>query len=217
MNAFANTDSFGRANANLLKLDSGADSAIIRATPVFKSRGFTYAFKSVFLDFSYLPPSNTLLAMSLSESELGVEANSLAADVLAPELKAVGLQVAPSSGGAQREAFMAAYQGDGAAVSSLLSSSGASYLLLVYIDVDSIRQIEYNGKLYNLFSAYGKAAMRLIASDGTIVHTIPIEGLKGDGGNKADSVKKAYAQAQEALLSRLREELPQLRKALQGK
>ncbi len=215
MNAFGTTDGFGRASTAILKLDSTGEAAIVRAIPVFKSRGFSFAFKSLAREFNYLPPSTLTLAVSLAKSELGVEHNSLAADIMAGSLKAAGLSVAPAIASLQQELFLSAYQGEQRAVRELLAQAQASYLLLVYIDLDSIRQVEYNGKLYNLYSALGKATLRLIRSDGSIVHTLVLENLKGDGGSRTDAVRRAYITAHEELSTRLKADIPKLRQALQ--
>jgi hypothetical protein len=214
MNGFVNTDSFGRANTTILKLTDPSKPATIRAQPVFKSRGYSYSFKNVFRDFNYLPPANTVLALSLSRSELGTIENSLSSDIMAPELKSIGLQVVPAAGSLQKDAFLAAFQGDGQAVLKLLAQAKASYLLLVFIDLDSVKQYEYQGKLYNMYSAYGKALLRLIRSDGTIVYSIPIEKLKGDGGTKSKAVDAAIIQANDQLVKGLNANLSSVRGAL---
>lgn len=214
MNGFVSTDEFGRANTTVLKLDDPAKPATVRAQPVFKSRGFSYAFKNLFRDFNYLAPVNTVLALSLSRSELGAAENSLSSDIMAGDLKSIGLQVLPVSGGGQEEAFMAAFKGDKEAVSKLLEQAKASYLLLTYIDLDSVKQYEYQGKLYNIFSAYGKALLRLIRSDGTVVFSVPIEKLKGDGGSKAKAIEAANVQANDELQKGLNANLAAIKKAL---
>jgi hypothetical protein len=214
MNGFVSTDSFGRANTTLLKVQDPSKAATVRALPVFKSRGYAYSFKNVYRDFNYLPPVNTVLALSLSRSELGTVENPLSSDIMAPRLKSIGLQVMPASGSVQQASFLAALQGDPQAVAKLLAQAKASYLLLVFIDLDSVKQYEYQGKLYNMYSAYGKALLRLIRSDGTIVYSIPLERLKGDGGTKSKAVDAANAQANEELAKGLDANLEAARKAL---
>jgi hypothetical protein len=214
MNGFVSTDEFGRANTTVLKIDDPAKPATVRAQPVFKSRGYSYAFKNAYRDFNYLAPINTVLALSLSRSELGVMENSLSSDIMAGDLKSIGLQVLPVSGGLQDEAFMSAFKGDADSVAKLLAQAKASYLLLTFIDLDSVKQYEYQGKLYDIYSAYGKALLRLIRSDGTIVYSIPIEKLKGDGGSKAKAVDAANIQANDELQKGLSANLPAIQKAL---
>lgn len=199
MNGFVSTDAFGRANTALLKVADSSKPATVRATPVFKSRGYAYAFKTAMRDFNYLPPSNTVLALSLSRSELGNVPNSLTTDIIAPQLKAIGLQVLPLAGQLRQESFLSALQGDTASIASLLSQAKAGYLLLVFVELDSIKQYEYQGKLYNMYSAYGKANLRLMRPDGTIVFSFAIERIKGDGGTRAKAVDSAYIQAHDGL------------------
>ncbi len=65
LTAFVNTNDYGQANCNLASLDNPNSENIIRASLVYKTRGFAYAFEGVTKDFVYAPPARraTILVM----------------------------------------------------------------------------------------------------------------------------------------------------------
>src|SRR5208283_506610 len=81
--AFVTTDAYGKANTTVASIDEPGKDAIIRASPVFKARGKTYAFQTVFRDFAYLPPANVVKILALESSELGVSDNPRSVDAAA--------------------------------------------------------------------------------------------------------------------------------------
>jgi hypothetical protein len=214
LTAFVTTDSFGMANTNVTKVQDAAKPAIIRVYPLFKSRGFSYAFSGVSREFAYLPPVNSVIVASLSESKAGMLANSLTTDLIAPGLKEAGLEVLPFAGSAARNDFLAALGGGAEAVARLNGSTRAGYLLLVYVEVHNVVQQEYKGKKYNLFQAQARGSARLLRSDGTILHSIALESLRGDGGDEVRAVDACYRAADQALVDALKKDAPAIRQAL---
>ncbi|HOX33268.1 MAG TPA: hypothetical protein PLB91_13135, partial [Spirochaetales bacterium] len=138
------TDAYGKANTTIAKIDEPGKEALVRAYPLFRSRGKTYAFRSVFRDFAYLPPANLARVLALESSELGASDNPQAVDAAIAALKPAGLQLAPFNGKLAPEAFRLAFGGDAAALASL--GAEAPYTAFVLVEAADLRQMELGGK-----------------------------------------------------------------------
>jgi len=214
LSAFVDTDAYGMANTNLTRIADPAKTAVIRVYPLFRSRGRTYAFRSLAREFTYQPPGNSVLLVSLVESGSGPLPGLLTPDILAPQLKAAGLDVLPVSGSASREAFKSALAGDAAVLAGLASGGRAGFIMLVFIDIHDVQQYEYKGKKYELYSAYARATARLTRNDGTIVHTIALERIKGDGGTADKAVDACARAASQELAETLKAESSKIKLAV---
>jgi hypothetical protein len=197
--SFATTDAYGKANTTVAKLDEPGAEALIRAYPVFKSRGMSYAFSSVFRDFAYLPPANVVKVLALEASELGTSDNPRSVDTVATALKRAGLQAQSINAKLDPDKFRLAYAGDTKALASLGIGASAPYATFVLVDVAAARQMELNGKKYNIFTAAATANVRLVRSDGSVVYAFAIDSIKGQGSSKEAAVADAYKRTGEAL------------------
>ena len=189
---FVTTDAYGKANTTAASIDEPGKDAVIRAFPVFKARGKSYAFQTVFRDFAYLPPANIVKVLALETSELGVSDNPRTVDPAASALKQTGLQVVPFNAKLAPDDFRNAYSGQAKALAALGVDAVSPYAAFVLVDVAAARQMELNGKLYNIFTAAVTLNFRLVRSDGSIVYSLPIDGIKGQGGTKEASIADAF-------------------------
>ena len=212
--AFVTTDAYGKANTTVAKLDEPGKDAVIRAFPVFKARGKSYAFQAVFRDFAYLPPANVVRVIALESSELGVSDSPRTVDPAAAVLKQTGLEVLPFNAKLAPDDFRDAYSGQAKALAALGVDAASPYAAFVLVEVAPARQMELNGKKYNIFTAAASLNFRLVRSDGTIVYSLPIDGLKGQGGTAEASVADAYKRAGDALGPELQKGLDDLTAAL---
>jgi hypothetical protein len=112
------------------------------------------------------------------------------------------------------DAFRKAYGGDKKALTSLGIDSASPYAAFVLVEVAPARQMEMNGKKYNIFTASVSANVRLVRSDGTIVYAMPVDGVKGQGGTKEAAVADAYKRARNAVGPELRKHLDDINAAL---
>lgn len=206
------TDAYGKANTTVAKIEEPGKEAVLRAYPLFRARGKTYAFKSVFRDFAYLPPSNIARVVALETSELGASDNPQTVDAVIASLKPAGLQLSPFNGKLASEAFKLAFGGD----TKALLSFGAEvpYTAFVLVEASDLRQMELNGKKYNIYTAATKATFRLVRSDGTVVYALPLDAVKGQGGTREAAVADGYKRARDALGPALQSALPGIRDAL---
>lgn len=209
------TDIYGRANAILSRLDSPSSEAVVRAYPAFTVRGFTYAFRNVQRDFSYLPPSNVAKVVALERGPEGAVQNPQVLDSVAAILKGAGLVPSPLDGKLLGSGFDRAFGGDPASVRALAASAGASYFAFVVSEASPARQMEYGGKKYNIFISDCKTTIRIIRDDGTIVFALPLDPVRGQGGTASASVSDAFLKARDALTAELNRRVPEIKKAVE--
>lgn len=206
------TDAYGKANTTIAKIAEPGKEAVVRAYPLFRARGKAYAFKSVFRDFVYLPPANVARVMALETSELGQSDNPQVVDATIAVLKPAGLQLAPFNGKLAPEAFRQAFGGDTKALASL--GAEAPYTAFILVETADLRQMELNGKKYNIYTAMAKATFRLVRADGTVVFGLPLDAIKGQGGTREAAVADGYKRAREALVPAIQDSLPKIKEAL---
>lgn len=216
LTAVVATDVYGRANAILSRLDSPSSDAVVRAVPVFTERGYTYAFHAARRDFSYLPPSNVARVVALERGANGVASNSQTLDYVASVLKSAGLAAAPLEGKLPGGAFDRAYEGDPTAIRALASASGASFIAFVVSDASAPRQTEYGGKKYNIFTSECRTTLRILRDDGTLVFTLPLGNIRGQGGTPQAATADAFAKARSSLASELNKRIEEIRKSVDG-
>jgi len=206
------TDAYGKANTTVARIDEPGKDAVIRAYPLFRARGKTYAFRSVFRDFAYLPPANIARVVALEISEFGASDNPQVVDSTIAVLKPVGLQLAPHNGKLAPDSFKLAFGGDAKALAAF--GAEAPYTAFILVEATDIRQMELNGKKYNIYTCAAKATFRLVRSDVTVVFALPLDALKGQGGTKEAAVADGYKRARDALAPALQNSLQGIRDAL---
>ena len=214
--SFVNTDAYGKANTTLARLDAPGKEALIRAYPVFKARDKSYAFKSVFREFSYLPPVAAARVIVLETGEFGSVENPQTGDAVASALKPLGLALSTFNGKLAPESFKLAFGGDSTALAAVGMDAQTPYAALILVECQNAKQMELNGKKYNIFTAAAKVTFRLIRSDGSIVFTLPLGGsLRGQGNSAENAASDGFKRAREALVPELEKNLPIIKAALE--
>jgi hypothetical protein len=211
---FVTTDVYGKANTTVAKLDEPGEDAVIRAYPVFKARGKSYAFQSVYRDFAYLPPANIVKVIALESSELGNDDNPEIVDAVASVIKRTGMQIVPFNAQLAVDDFRGAYSGDIKALASLGVDAASPYAAFILVEVAPARQMELNGKKYNIFTAAATVNFRLLRADGSIAYALPIDGIKGQGGTAEASIADAYKRARDSIGPELQKRLDALQDSL---
>ena len=97
---------------------------------------------------------------------------------------------------------------------SLGVGAASPYAAFVLVEVAPARQMELNGKKYNIFTAMASLNFRLVRADGSIVYSLPIDGLKGQGGTKEAAIADAFKKARDAVGPELRKRLEDIKTAL---
>ncbi len=98
-------------------------------------------------------------------------------------------------------------RGKSKALASLGVDAGSPYAAFVLVEVAPSRQMELNGKKYNIFTAAARLNFRLVRSDGSIVYSLPIDEIKGQGGTQEAAVGGRLQAGERGLGSRAPKEI----------
>jgi len=213
LNASVATDAKGLANTSITSIAAPGKDAVIRAYPIFTAEGFSYAFKTVFRDFSFVAPPNLALVAVLERTPAGESANPRVLDAVASALKPLGVEVVPFNGVLAPARFNAAFGGEAAALSTLAGSVKAGYFALVSVEVAPPTRMEYGGKVYNIFIASAKATLRIVRADGTIVFAKARDGVRGQGGTEQAAIDDCLVKVRDELSAVVAAESATIKKA----
>jgi hypothetical protein len=208
------TDAYGMANTTITRVEEPGREILVRAYPVVKARNKVFPFRSVFRDFAYLPPANAARVLVLETTQFGSSDNPRTADSIIATLKPSGLQLSVFNGKLAPEAFRLAIGGDREALAELGTSGEIPYAILVSVEAAEARQMELNGKKFNIYTSAAKATFRLVRADGSAVHALPIEGITGQGGTKELAADDGIRRAREALVAELQKSMKTIVAAL---
>ena len=211
------TDEYGQANSSILSFDSPSAKHVIRAVVEFSVPGFTYTFENTFRDFVYLPPARTATLLAAERSALGISTNPLVLDETFNALKGLEMKFSPYNAVLIESDFASLYDGDQELVARFGRETGSSYLFIVSVECNDVRQIEMNGKLYDLYASFATANFRIIrVSDRRIVYSLPIDRVRGQGANGPAAVENVFRVAREQLSAMLRTRIGEIERALGG-
>ncbi|MFH2113805.1 MAG: hypothetical protein ABIJ86_04780 [Spirochaetota bacterium] len=213
LSATVRTDARGMANTTITAIASPSRDATIRAFPIFSSEGFTYALKTVFRDFSYLAPPNIALVMALERTPAGFNENPRVLDAVSSALKPLGVQTISYNGVMASDRFMAAFGGDSKELASFAGSVSPGYFALLLVEVGAPVQMQLQGKLYNIFTATGKATIRIVRADGTIVFAEAKDGIRGQGGSDQAAIDDCLVRIRSEMTSLLDDKAVAIQKA----
>lgn len=213
LTASVTTDAKGLANTSVTSLAAPGKDAVVRAYPIFTSEGYSFAFKNVFRDFGYAAPPNIALVAALEKTPAGDSANPRVLDAVATALKPLGVDVVPFNGILAASRFRAAFDGDSTALAALSGTVKAGYFALVYVEVGTPSRMEYQGKVYNIFTATAKATIRVVRADGTVVFAESKDGIKGQGGSDQASIDDCLVKARDELSAIVSGRASDIRKA----
>lgn len=213
LTASVTTDAKGLANTSVTSLAAPGKDAVVRAYPIFTSEGYSFAFKNVFRDFGYAAPPNIALVAALEKTPAGDSANPRVLDAVATALKPLGVDVVPFNGILAASRFRAAFDGDSTALAALSGTVKAGYFALVYVEVGTPSRMEYQGKVYNIFTATAKATIRVVRADGTVVFAESKDGIKGQGGSDQASIDDCLVKARDELSAIVSSRASDIRKA----
>jgi hypothetical protein len=218
-----NTNDFGQANCAIAGFDNPTVEQIVRASLVFKVRGYTYAFKGVERDFVYAPPLRRATLLVLERSRLGVSSDPFVVNPVFQELKAVRYDWSLFNGSLAPETFRRVYEGDPASIAAIGLDANVSYLAVVLNDCTGIRQLELNGRKYALFISDARATLRVLRkADGKIMYQTSVErahakGTHGQGGTEEKAAEDVLRAASADLAAAVKRDISAISAALEGK
>lgn len=208
------TDGKGLANASVSSVANANEALVIRVYPVFSAEGFSFAVASVYRDFVYAPTPKRAIVASLERSPAGYRDGPGALDAVAAGLRALGVDAKPLGAPLPPERFISAFGGDRTALGSFIEASEAGYYALAFLEIGPASQMQYQGRVYNIFIAEASFALRVFRRDGSLAHTSSANGIRGQGGSERGALEDAAHRAREALAEAMKSEAPSIASAL---
>ncbi|MCX7025785.1 MAG: hypothetical protein NT080_14395 [Spirochaetes bacterium] len=209
------TNAYGQANTTISKLDSTGSEAIVKAFPFFTVRGYTFAFRSVSRDFSYLPPLNIARVVVLERSEFGVSENPQLLDAAIAELKSTGLQLTAWNGAIDTATVISSFQGDNDALRKLFGSAGnAAYMVFAISESGAAQQLVVGGVKRNIWLNSGSATVRIVRDDGTVVISLILPNVKGQGNDAQTTAANCFMQLRKNVVAEIRSRISDINAAL---
>ncbi len=214
LNQDVTTNAYGFANTTITKLDAAGVETVVRAYPSFTVRGFTFAFKSVSREFSYLPPVNVARVVLFERSEFGTSENPQLLDQAVAELKPIGFELTPWNGALDSATALAAYQGQADALRKLFSGAGnASFVVFLVVDAAPAQQLTVGGVKRAIYTNSGTASIRIVRDDGTVVIALTPPAVKGQGGTAQLAADNCLAKLRKLVVDEIKAKLPRISEA----
>jgi hypothetical protein len=217
-----NTNEFGQANCTVARFDDPRREQVVRATLVYQARGFSYEFADTARDFVYSPPLRRASIVVLERSPLGASVDPYVTDPVFRQLESIDFDFSLYNGALSPEAFARVYNGDLKAIEALGLDEDVSYLVVVLSDCYGVRQIELNGRKFNLFVSDARATLRIVrTADAKILYQKTVErahanGKHGQGGTEEKAAQDVLRAISEELAAEIAKERQAVATALAG-
>ena len=218
LTAFVNTNDYGQANCNLARLDSPNSENIIRASLLYKVKGFTYAFEGVTKDFVFAPPARKASILVMERAGAKVAEDPVILDAVFNRLKGVTFDFSQYNGKLLGEQFLTVFGGDPQAIRKMGLEKEVSYLVMVLNDGYNVSQVELQGKKYNIWKSQTTATTRVIrVADGKIMYSGTVQAVAGQGGSVEKAMLDGFRSAAAAMADKIAQDLAEIERVLTGK
>ena len=214
LNETVRTNHRGIANTTISSIASPGKDATIRAFPIFSSEGYTFALRTVFRDFTYLAPPNIAIVIALERTPFGFTENPRVLDAVASSLKPLGIQTIGYNGVLDPGRFMSAFGGDRNDLASFAGSTNPGFFALLLVEIGTPVQMQLQGRLYTIFTAIGRATIRIVRADGTIVFAEAKDGIRGQGGSGQAAVDDSLVKIRSEMTTLIADRTAAIQKAL---
>jgi hypothetical protein len=216
--AFVNTNDYGQANCNLTSLEDPETESVIRASLVYRTRGFTYAFEGVSREFVYSPPARKAAILVLERVGTRPAADPVILDSVFNKLKEVRFDFSQYNGQLLGEEFLTVFGGDPQAIRRLALEKEVSYLVMVLNDGYGVSQVELAGKKYNIWKSQTTATTRLIrVADGKVMYSGTVQAVAGQGGSAEKASLDGLSNAASAMADKISQDLQEIQRVLGGR
>ena len=217
LTGFVAANDYGQANCAVARLDNPNQESVIRASLVYRAKGFSYAFQGVTRDFVYVPPSRRATILVMEKAADTIQQDPVILDSVYNTLKRIAFDFSQYNGILLGDEFMKVFGGDPQAIRRLGLEKEVSYLVMVLNDGYYLSQVEMGGKKYNIFRSQTTATTRIIrVQDGKILYSGTVQGVPGQGGAADKAVLDGFRNAAQAMADKLTAEFQQIDVALSG-
>jgi hypothetical protein len=217
LTSFVTTNDYGQANCSIARLENPSEESIIRASLVYRVKGYTYPFQDIIKDFVYVPPSRKATILVLERAGERVQQDPVILDSVYNRLKKMAFDFSQYNGILLGEEFLKVFGGDPAAIRRLGLEAEVSYLVMVLNDGYYVNQVELNGKKYDIYKSQTTATTRIIrVSDGKILYSGTVQAVSGQGGTEEKAVLDGFRSAAQAMAEKLEVDYGQIDAVLTG-
>jgi hypothetical protein len=218
LTAVVNTNDYGQANCAVARLDNPNSETVIRASLIYRVRGFSYSFEGISKDFVFIPPARKATILVMEKAGGLIAEDPIILDAVYNKLKGVTFDFSQYNGKLLGEDFLKAFGGEPKAIRKMGLEKEVSYLVMVLNDGYNVSQVELAGKKYNIFKSQTNATTRLIrVADGKIMYSGSVQAVQGQGGTQEKAVLDGFRNAAAAMADKLQQELAEIKRVLAGK
>ena len=214
---FVATNDYGQSNCAIARLEDPNSENIVRASLVYRVKGYSYPFQAVTKDFVYVPPARKAAILVMERAGERIQDDPVILDSVYNRLKGMAFDFSQYNGVLLGEAFMSVFGGDPDEIRSMGLEKEVSYLVMVLNDGYYVNQVELSGKKYNIFKSQTTATTRIIrVSDGKIMYSGTVQAVGGQGGSEDKAILDGFRNAAQVMAEKLSTDYPEIDRVLAG-
>ena len=211
------TNEYGQANTVVTRVDSVNQENIVRASLTYRVKGYSYEFSEATRDFAFVPPVNKASLLVLERGPEGASDDPIILDPVFNVMKTVNFDYAPYNGLLLGDDYLKVFGGDNDSIVSMGLEEGVSYLVMVLSDNYYVKQVELDGKKYNIFKSKTNVTTRIIrVADGAIIYSASVQDVDGQANTEQKASIDGYRKAADAMAAKLTEEIGVINDLLVG-
>jgi hypothetical protein len=217
LTAFVATNDYGQSNCSIARLDNPNGENIVRASLVYRVKGYSYPFQGISKDFVYVPPARKATILVMEKAGERIQDDPVILDSVYNRLKDMAFDFSQYNGVLLGDAFMKVFGGDPNEIRRMGLEKEVSYLVMVLNDGYYVNQVELGGKKYNIFKSQTTATTRIIrVSDGKIMYSGTVQAVGGQGGSEDKAILDGFRNAAQAMAEKLETDYPEIDQVLAG-
>jgi hypothetical protein len=214
---FVATNDYGQSNCAIARLDNPNSETIVRASLVYRVKGYSFPFQGISKDFVYVPPARRATILVMEKAGEKIQDDPVILDSVYNRLKDMAFDFSQYNGVLLGDAFMKVFGGDPNEIRRMGLEKEVSYLVMVLNDGYYVNQVELGGKKYNIFKSQTTATTRIIrVSDGKIMYSGTVQAVGGQGGSEEKAILDGFRNAAQAMAEKLAADYPEIDQVLAG-
>lgn len=214
---FVATSDYGQANCAIARLDNPNVETIVRASLVYRVKGYSYPFQGIVKDFVFVPPARKAAILVMEKAGETIHEDPVILDAVYNRLKDMAFDFSQYNGILLGDEFMKVFGGDPGSIRKMGLEKDVSYLVMVLNDGYYVSQVELEGKKYNIFKSQTTATTRVIrVSDGKIMYSGTVQAVSGQGGTSEKAVLDGLRNAARAMAEKLQNDYANIDRVLSG-
>jgi len=215
---FVATNDYGQANCAIVRLDNPNAETIVRASLIYRIKGYSYPFQGITKDFVFVPPARKAAILVMEKAGEKIQDDPVILDSVFNRLKDMAFDFSQYNGVLLGDDFMKVFGGDPNSIKRMGLEKEVSYLVMVLNDGYYVNQVELGGKKYNIFKSQTTATTRIIrVSDGKIMYSGTVQAVGGQGGTEDKAILDGFRNAAQAMAEKLETDYPEIDGVLAGK